>query len=480
MVDRDAVRDSARYLRQVRPLDPDEIATYAGGAHPAAVRRVLREEAYDLGLSERPDGRFVPVADEPAPARDWAPTALPDRHVDALLDALAERLGPDWHRGASGDRLRETIARLKADYLDRAAVTYDESVALAYACYHLPDSYAALGYVLDVLAREGRLPRRLRVLDVGAGVGGPALALTDHLPAERVLEYHAVEPSAAADLLETLLDAAAPGLAPRRTVHRTPAESFDPTAPGPFDLVLCSAVLSELDEPVAVVERCLDALAPEGSLLALAPADRETSTHLRRVERAVADDAPAPATVFAPTLRLWPDAAPTDRCWSFDVGADLDPPAFQRRLDAAGPDDGTFLRTAVRFSYAVLRRDDARRSPVRASADRHARLAATDDHVTRRIALLAVKLSHDLAGGDDGDGRGGHGTAPNPVYLVGDGSQSTDHYAVLTRESGLNRALCAAPYGAVLEFHNALALWNDDEAAYNLVVDGETTVDRVA
>ena len=479
MVDRDAVRDSARYLRQVRPLDPDELATYAGdgrGAHPAAVRRVLREEAYELGLHERPDGRFVPVDDEPVPPRGWAPTALPDRHVDALLDALAERLGPDWHRGASGDRLRETITRLKADYLDRAAVSYDEEVALAYACYHLPDSYAALGYVLDVLARENRLPRRLRVLDVGAGVGGPALALTDHLPAERVLAYHAVEPSAAADLLETLLDAAVPRLGPRRTVHRTRAESFDPTAAGPFDLVLCSAVLSELDEPVAVVERCLDALAPDGSLLALSPADRETSTNLRRVERAVADDGPAPATVFAPTLRLWPDAAPTDRCWSFDVGADLDPPAFQRRLDAAGPDDGTFLRPGVRFSYAILRRDDARRTPVRADPDRHARLAATDEHVTSRIALLAVKLSHDLAG-DDGDGRG---PDPNPVYLIGDGSQSTDHYAVLTRGSGLNRALREASYGAVLEFRNALALWNDDEAAYNLVVDAETTVDRVA
>jgi hypothetical protein len=80
-----------------------------------------------------------------------------------------------------------------------------------------------------------------------------------------------------------------------------------------------------------------------------------------------------------------------------------------------------------------------------------------------------VKLSHDLT---DGEG--------NPLFLVGDGSQSTDHFAVLARESGLNRALREAPYAAVLAFENALVLWNDDEGAYNLVVDGEAVVDRVA
>jgi hypothetical protein len=50
---------------------------------------------------------------------------------------------------------------------------------------------------------------------------------------------------------------------------------------------------------------------------------------------------------------------------------------------------------------------------------------------------------------------------------------------VSTRESGLNRDLLAADYGAVLQFENVLVLWNDDEGAYNLVVDAETVVDVV-
>jgi hypothetical protein len=42
----------------------------------------------------------------------------------------------------------------------------------------------------------------------------------------------------------------------------------------------------------------------------------------------------------------------------------------------------------------------------------------------------------------------------------------------------LNRALLEAEYGDLLHFENVLVLWNDDEAAYNLVVGAETAVDR--
>jgi len=81
--------------------------------------------------------------------------------------------------------------------------------------------------------------------------------------------------------------------------------------------------------------------------------------------------------------------------------------------------------------------------------------------------LLAVKLSHDLSGED-----------ANPLYLLGDGSQRVDHFAVVTDESLLNADLASAGYGDLLSLRNALVLWNDDEGAYNVVVDGETSVDR--
>jgi SAM-dependent methyltransferase len=462
MIDRESVRASAKYLRNVRPLDPAEIAEYvAGTPHPAAVRRVLREEAYDLAVVEREDGRFVPVDESPVPSPGWTPDRLPGRYADAIEDLLTERYGVDWHRGASGDRLRGTVERLKEDYYRGNPVEYDADAALGYAIYHLLDFYAAAGYPLADLTERSLLSRRLRVLDVGAGVGGPALGLHDFLPADAVVEYHAVEPSAAADVLARLLDETGRNF--RSTIHRERIETFEMDPP--YDLVCCANVLNELDDPVGVVERCLDALAADGTVLALAPADLETSTALRGVERAVAAD--DGVTVYAPTLRLWPGSHPEDRGWSFDERPPVDPPAVQRRLDAAGPDDGTFLNETVKFSYALLRPDGQRRVDVRADPDRHARMADLDRHVTERIDLLAVKLSRNLA--PDG----------NPLFKVGDGSERLEVYAVLTRESALNRDLLTADYGTVLALQNALALWNDDEGAYNLVVDGETVVDLV-
>jgi SAM-dependent methyltransferase len=493
MTDREAIVANAKYLRRVRPIDPEEITEYVEGRpHSATVRQVLREEALDLGLVERDDGTFVP-----APTRvvtpGWTPEAFPDRYARAFEDLLVERHGVDWYRGDSGDRLRETIRRLKERYYRQHPVEYDDEVALAYGLYHLPDYYATVGYVLDTLAERSLVRTPLRVLDVGAGTGGPALGLHDYLPDEALVDYHAVEPSAAADVLDHLLGETGRNFHP--TIHRTRVESVDlaalvddgwggdetggrgrdggeagtdGTATGAgFDLVLLSNVLSELDDPVATVERSLDVLASDGACVAVEPADRNTATTLRRVERDTV--ARTGATVYAPTLRLWPDAEPSDRGWSFDVRPDLAVPGFQSRLDDAGGDPGTFTNVTVQFAYAVLRLDGRRRVDVRASPDRHAKLAEMDRHVTRRVDLLAVKLSHDLTDDD----------AANPVFRIGDGSEGTDAFAVLTRETSLNRTLSRAPYGSVLSFEGGLVLWNDDEAAYNLVVDAETIVDRV-
>ncbi len=522
--DRQAVLDGARYLRRVRPIDPDEVSGYVeGGMHPAVARRILREAAFELGLGETADGRFVPVPDEPFEGRVGPVDRLPAAYVRRVEDLLVERYGPDWHRGDSGDRLRERIRRLKDDYYRGREVEYDDDAALGYAVYHLADFYAAAGYVLDELATDGLLSRRLRVLDVGAGVGGPALGLHDllfgppggdhsdgvdtgdaHDDAEEgdgsatppaLVDYHAIEPSPAADVLDALLDETDRNF--HASTHRTTAEAFDPRAPldgdgshggnvgsagevngedgdaeddeeadpAGYDLILFANVLNELDDPEGVVRRYLDALAPDGSLVALAPADRETSIGLRRVERAVTDR----ATVYSPTVRLWPGAEPTDTGWSFEERPPIEAPPFQRKLHEGAADAHTaeFLKREVRFSYSILRPDGRRRFSFDPDPDRFARMADADSCVTDRIDLVAVKLSRSLSDGG------------NPLFRVGDGSQREDHYAVLVNETSLNRELLTAEYGDLLVIEGALALWNDDEGGYNLVVDEETVVDRV-
>jgi 2-polyprenyl-3-methyl-5-hydroxy-6-metoxy-1,4-benzoquinol methylase len=492
---RQGVIDNARYLRQVRPIDPEEIQEYVPGQpHPAAVRQVLREEASALGLVERDDGTFEPVPEGRVSVSPRPVERLPRAHARRLDDLLAERFGPDWHSGATGERLRHRIREVKRRYLEGASVEYDEVTALAYAVYHLPATYASATCRLAALGAAGHLPRNIRLLDVGAGVGGQALALCDLLPADALVDYHAVEPSPAADVLEAMLADTGPNV--HLSVHREPVESFSPD--GVFDVVLCANVLSELDDPAAVAVDLFDALSQEGDLLAIAPADRQTAVDLREVERHV--EAEAGATVYGPTVRLWPGKTPASTCWSFDREPALAVPGVQERLDAAGAGDGEFVNADVRYAYSVLRRDGETSVDVRPRADRFAPMADVERHVTERIDLVAVKLSHDLAlsgqaataggGGTVGRAGGGSGSGSadggetdtadsNPVFLVGDGSEPVDHFAVLTRPSTLNDDLAAAAYGQAVIFENALVLWNDDEDAYNLVVDGETVVDAV-
>jgi hypothetical protein len=493
-VDPERLQDTVNYLREVRPIDPEEIQEYfEDSPHPAVVRQALREHAFDLDLIEQDDGTFAPAPEKPVSPPGWSPERLPERYEHVLEDKLVSRFGANWHLGESGDDLREAIRRLKADYYHGNPVEYDETAALGYALYHLPDYNAAMGYVLDDLAENGTLPRRLRVLDVGAGVGGPALALHDYLNqatnGEVLVDYHALEPSPAANLLEELL--AQTGTNFRTTVHRETAEAFDLDVVGDVDLLSFCSVISELEDPTATAERYLGALGDNGTLLAMAPADLETSTGLREVERALARPDSGPS-VYSPTLRLWPGETPSDRGWSFDTRPDVEAPRVQQRLQeglsesekAVGADgrrrDGedAFLKTTVQFSYSLLRPDGARRVDARVSPERHAKAAEMERHVSNRIDLLTVKLSPDLS--RQGERQREYGADPNPLFKIGDGSEQVEQYAVLTRESALNSALREAGYGAVLSIENALVLWNDDEAAYNLVVDGETVVDLAA
>jgi SAM-dependent methyltransferase len=455
---RTQVHNSAKYLQEVRPIDPEEIHEYVDGQpHPAGVRQVLREEATDLGLCEREDGRFEPVEEGPIEPSFQGVGRLPEAIDRRVADLLAERFGRDWPGGDSGERLRAAIREFKRRYLREEPVTYDETTALGYAIYHLPAYYAAVQYVLADLAVDGRLPRSARVLDVGAGVGGPALGLDAFVPDDALVEYHAVEPSAAADVLDRLLEAT--GRNVHTTIHRERIQAFDPD--GEFDLILCANVLSELAAPVAVLGELLDALAADGSVLAIAPADRNTALGLREIERGV--ECEWGATVHAPTVRLWPGEQPASESWSFDRKPGLEVPAIQRLLG-----DDEFVNVDVQYAYSVLRTDGSRAIQFRPDPERTAKMAGMERHVTARIDCVGIKLSHDLAEGG------------NPLFLVGDGSQTRDHFAVLTEPSALNRELETAGYGDLLRFENVLVLYNDDEGAYNLVVDGETIVDRLA
>ena len=465
-VDRDAVRDTAKYLRQIRPIDPAEVAEYVPDQpDPRVVRQVLREQALELGVAEGADGTFRPAATGPYRPDFDGVAELPERYEKRLEELLVEQYGPEWQEGETGRAIRNRIDRLKAEYFDGRSLPYDYDVALAYAIYHLAGYYASTQYVLDWLARERLLPSQARVLDVGAGVGGPALAFADFYTAgaedenSPLVEYHALEPSDAASVFEAMLQDGPRNLSTR--IHREPAETFETDAT--YDLIFFNNVLSELDDPVRTARRYLDRLSDSGTLVLTAPADRNTSVHLRSVERELEAGG---ATVYGPTVRFWQGQRPTDTCWSFDRRPDIEVPSYQQAL-AAGADRPEAVRnTSVKFSYSVLRQGGKPQYDLALDRSNVAMLDDNDNHVSSRVDFVLAKLSQDLS-------EGGH-----PLYKVSDGSESVSNFAVLVNETELNNDLRTADYGDILQFSGVLVLYNADEEAYNLVVDEETIVDR--
>ncbi len=463
---RTVILDSARYLRNIRPIDPAELAGY-GSQDTTEVRALLRETATELELVERTDGTFVQSPDAPLDRTINTIERFPAQYATVLTTMLSERYGPDWPTGDSGELLRSTIRNLKEDYYRARDVDYNIDAAFGYAIYHLPAYYASIQYVLAELIDADLIGHSLNVLDVGAGVGGPALGIHDvcfGTPAHSLdndppvlLSYTAVEPSDATTLLERFLDETTRNF--HFSIEQTPIETFDYT--DQYDLILFSNVLSELKNPTDVLTDATDALTPDGAIIAIAPADKHTSQHLRKLERTVTKD----LGVFSPTIRLWPTHEPTSRCWSFDVKPDLDRPSFQHDLDTPVGSQGEFVNTDVQYSYVILRKDGARRISFTPARDRYHPFVASPDHVTERITSVAIKLSQDL--GDD-----------NSIFLVGDGSEQTDHFCVVATTTHRTRPLFDADYGELLIIERALLLWNEDEAAFNLVTDDQTTIIR--
>ena len=293
----------------------------------------------------------------------------PDAFPVNLLAALRER-------GGSPDRdAIEGVRRLSALFTTRrdgrlADYLADRDLRRAYLLYFFPVNYAK---VAGLLQEMPVLPARpLRVLDMGSGPGTASLAVLDHLARLGQTGHHGSEVIAVdrnrqalqeAEALWTLLSggrAEKPVYAFR--ARHADAERADAQAPwkqGPFDLVILANSLNELHcsaaDPVAdrvtLLESLLKALAPDGTLMVIEPALRETTRALHHVrDRLVAERL---ATVYSPCLHERPcpalvredDWCHEERPWT--------PPAMVREIDRAVG----FIKDALKFSYLLLRKD---------------------------------------------------------------------------------------------------------------------------
>jgi len=165
------------------------------------------------------------------------------------------------------------------------------------------------------------LPRGPRILDVGSGPGPAALAALDLLGGE----------ATCFDVSEAAL-AEARELGVARTTCELPGEAFD--------LTLAANVLSEMEDPIALVRRL------QGTVAIVEPALRETGRKLLALRDALLGEgwfalAPCLTQAPCPALASRKDWCTAERRW--------EPPAcFQQLADATG------LRADEMLSFAPL------------------------------------------------------------------------------------------------------------------------------
>ena len=196
------------------------------------------------------------------------------------------------------------------------------------------------------LARAGRLPARdpLRVLDLGAGAGAMTLGLA--AATGRALDVVAIDRDGGA--LKIL--AAAARRAPSPITVRTIDGDLAARPSGPFDLILLGTVVNELPPPIRaplILDLVQRALAPDGAVVILEPALRDTTRALHELRDAVAA---AGVFVAAPCTRQGPCPALADpKDWCHEDRTAHPPPRLANLARTTG-----LRQHGLKFAYLTL------------------------------------------------------------------------------------------------------------------------------
>jgi ribosomal protein RSM22 (predicted rRNA methylase) len=285
-----------------------------------------------------------------------------------LCQAILACAGEINSSAAEGVRGLSSLFTVARDHLGQDYLA-DPILRRAYMLYFLPVNQAKAKSVLAEIPPPPQRP--LRLLDLGCGPGAGSLAFLEYLSTIGVrnpgIDLLAIDRSrdALRDLEALWTDVCGTlqfAFAPRLQLQTLDLERPGRDAPWKrtlFDIIVVSNVLNELfrdkqdatGRRMKLIGQLLDALAPDGSLILIEPALRETtrSLHEMRDQLLVLGK----ATVYSPCLHERPCPAlvnPEDWCheerpWS--------PPAFVAEIDR----EVGFIKDALKFSYVVMRKD---------------------------------------------------------------------------------------------------------------------------
>jgi ribosomal protein RSM22 (predicted rRNA methylase) len=306
------------------------------------------------------------------------------RVSEPILAVLSDAIGLAVHAPQTTvpAQLVQDIVELSRQFTrerQKAPMSYleDRRLAAAYLAYFFPVNVAKVQELLDELspAFECAQDGVVRVLDLGCGPGTGVLGVLDWAWSTGLLKSCRLE-CVAADRSEHALSTCGELWARytrkfvrqkatlltmcRDMQQKVGLEMQQPYGSGGYDLIIVQNTLSELfvmkeadriKNRAGLVVEALNMLSDHGTLMLIEPALRESSRELHQVRDRLLET--ACCTLYSPCLHEGPCPAltkPTDWCHEERVWA---PPGLIRAIDQKAG----FIKDALKFSYALLRKD---------------------------------------------------------------------------------------------------------------------------
>jgi len=401
---------------------------------------------------------------------------------DLTEQYIEYKTGKSWNDPLVLQRIRSAVMQQKGQYWKEGEprrIGYRKGYAvIAYLAYHAPVYFSQFQHAFLMLVKDGLIPNHARILDVGSGPGVVSLAISAcarDIP-EFSAEQFALERSE--EFLESyrfLINRFTAG-EPRITAY--PAISGDLRdadtlrLPSALDLIVMQNVTNELvqESPKKRAEYLKSLsllLAKGGCMIIIEPAELRNATELRQTVQAATGHG---LQIHSPCTCIWQPRCAAERCWSFIEKPPIQPTRLMNAL-AGKREAFRFLNTDIKFSYAVLVKDERRRHCYTIDKDSSfSRLSSLKGRLGRQVNVAGALMS-----GDIGD-KGTH------VFLICDGTSRQPVYVVLPHFhlSLENRELLSLPYSSILEITGALVRFNQKHGAWNLFLTRNSQVTPVS
>lgn len=392
---------------------------------------------------------------------------------------ISKKTGKNWDDAVIVDRIRKAIVSQKNNYWKegpKRKISYEKGYDIfAYLAYHFPVYFIQFQYILYELLQLRILKSNIKILDIGTGIGTIPLAVTDfykklgeykadiytiELYDENIEVFNSIVPSYASDLV---------------TIHEPIKANIHNTnfthLPKNIDLIIFSNVLNEmnyldLESKSEIVEKFVQFLANDGSIIIIEPADKVNSIDMRRLSILLKKRG---LNIYSPCSFIRKIGCTLQNCWSFEQKSCIDAPILMQKL-ADCREFYRYINTDIKYSYVVLRKDKQIKYCYHVpKKSKFAILSKIHVHKGKRINVVGALMSQDL------------GDTKYSVYRLCDGTSKKAVYAILPIHNinDNNILLKQTKYGEIIEIYNVLVHYNKEKDGYNLLLSRNSIVRNI-